>query len=170
MMNDQHGSPSPSGRSADRRVRLIRSLWEWSLPLPRFVTRGQRCPRSCLVCEYVAASFLLAAVLGSGCARNKAVAPEPATALTGSTNTPTKFIVSPEDVLAGKVIQVNTNARFVVLNFPIGLLPAVDQRLAVYRRRLKVADVEVNRPHRDDDIVAGIIEGTILLGDAARNP
>ena len=88
--------------------------------------------------------ILVVLALGfAGCARRQAEAKfsgleprstgsAPARAGQGS-----KLIVTPETVLAGSVIRVNGSARFVVLNFPVGHLPAVDQQMALYRQRVE---------------------------------
>ena len=79
-----------------------------------------------------------------------------------------KLIVTPETGLSGKVVKVNTSGRFVVLNFPIGHLPALDQRLVVYHQGLKVADVKISGPQLDDNIVGDLVAGTAEVGDDVR--
>ena len=69
----------------------------------------------------------------------------------------------------GKVAVVNTPARFVVLNFPLGKMAAVDQRLNLYRRGLKVGEVKVTGPQREDNIVADLVAGEAEVGDEARS-
>lgn len=80
-----------------------------------------------------------------------------------------KLIVTPEDGLVGKVEMVNQNARYVVLSFPIGHLPAMEQRLSVYRRGLKVGEVKVSGPQIEDNVVADIVEGDSGPGDEVRD-
>jgi len=80
-----------------------------------------------------------------------------------------KLIVTPETGLVGKVETVNQNARYVVLSFPIGRLPAMEQRLNVYRRGLKVGEVKVTGPQIEDNIVADIVEGDSGPGDEVRD-
>ncbi|MDB6064610.1 MAG: hypothetical protein JWR26_818 [Pedosphaera sp.] len=79
-----------------------------------------------------------------------------------------KFIVTPETMLVGKVVRVNENARFAVLNFPVGNMPSRDQRLNVYRRGLKVGEVKVTGPQQDDNTVADILNGEAQPGDELR--
>jgi hypothetical protein len=64
---------------------------------------------------------------------------------------------------------VNTTARFVVLNFPIEKMAAVEQRLNVYRRGLKVGEVKVTGPQREDNIVADLVAGEAEVGDEVRS-
>jgi hypothetical protein len=80
-----------------------------------------------------------------------------------------KLIVTPETGLVGKVETVNQNARYVVLSFPIGRLPAMEQRLSVYRSGLKVGEVKVTGPQIEDNVVADIVEGDSGPGDEVRD-
>ena len=80
-----------------------------------------------------------------------------------------KLIVTPETGLVGKVEMVNQNARYVVLSFPIGHLPAIEQRLSVYRSGLKVGEVKVSGPQIEDNVVADIVEGDSGPGDEVRD-
>lgn len=80
-----------------------------------------------------------------------------------------KLIVTPENGLVGKVEMVNQNARYVVLSFPIGHLPAMEQRLSVYRNGLKVGEVKVSGPQIEDNVVADIVQGDSGPGDEVRD-
>ena len=76
-----------------------------------------------------------------------------------------KVIVTPENVLRGKIATANQAGRFVVLTFPIGHLPALQQRLNVYRTGVKVGEVKVSGPQLDDNVVADVIAGEAEPGD-----
>jgi hypothetical protein len=78
------------------------------------------------------------------------------------------MIVTPENALVGKVATVNPTARFVVLSFPVGRLPAVEARLNLYRRGLKVGELKVTGPQLDDNIVADVVAGEAEVGDEVR--
>jgi hypothetical protein len=80
-----------------------------------------------------------------------------------------KLIVTPETGLAGKVASFNTVGRFVVLNFPVGHLPAIDQQLNVYRLGLKVGEVKVSNLRNDDYVVADLVTGEAAAGDSVRD-
>ncbi len=80
-----------------------------------------------------------------------------------------KFIVTPETTPVGKVVRVNDNARFAVLNFPVGTMPGMEQRLNVYRHGLKVGEVKVTGPQQDDNTVADIVTGEVQVGDELRS-
>lgn len=78
------------------------------------------------------------------------------------------LIITPEIVLAGKVALVDMTARCVVLTFPLGKMPTLEQRLSLYRRGLKVGEVKVTGPQREDNIVADLVAGEAEAGDEAR--
>lgn len=77
-------------------------------------------------------------------------------------------IVTPSAGLEGKVALVNVNAKYVVVSFPIGELPNLDQRLGVYRNGLKVGELKVSGPQRDFNTVADVLEGDCQVGDEVR--
>ena len=79
-----------------------------------------------------------------------------------------KPVVTTEKQLAGRVERVNAVGRFVVLSFPTGRMPAQDQRLALYRRDVKVGEVKVTGPQRGDNIVADIVSGEPEVSDEVR--
>jgi len=110
----------------------------------------------------------LSAFIAVGCAGKKAAVP-PATAKPAAATPNYSLIVTPDNALVGRVVKVNPNERFVVLNFPIGHLPALDQHLFLYRNGLKVGAVNVTGPQRDDNIVADILTGDAQDGDEVRD-
>ena len=69
----------------------------------------------------------------------------------------------------GKVALVNPTARFVVLNFPFGTMATAEQRLSLYRRGLKVGEVKVTGPVRENNIVADLVAGEAEVGDEVRS-
>ena len=79
------------------------------------------------------------------------------------------LIVTPGGPLKGRIASVNAAARFVVLSFPLGALPAVEKRLNVYRGGLKVGELKVTGPQRDYNTVADIVTGECLAGDEVRD-
>lgn len=113
----------------------------------------------------------------SGCAR-KAIADKPVTAQprAGSAAGPTSATVTnqtlmgtPDSLLGGKVVHVNTAGRFVVLNFPPGRMAAIEQRLNLYRGGVKVGEVKVTGPARETNIVADLVAGEAEVGDDTRS-
>ncbi len=95
------------------------------------------------------------------------VATQPPQTATPKPETP-KVTITPETGLQGKVVSVNANLRFVVLNFPIGRMAAIDQRFNVYRDGQKVGEIKVTGPQQDDNIIADITSGEVQAGDEVR--
>jgi hypothetical protein len=77
-------------------------------------------------------------------------------------------IITSDNLLVGKVAKANVDGRFVVLTFPIGHLPTLDQRLSLYRRGLKVGEVKITGPQLDDNVVGDIVTGDAQAGDEVR--
>jgi hypothetical protein len=131
-------------------------------------------------------SLLVLAMIfsGSGCAWMKRHTPwhhnDNNNTSTTSTSTPapapkksktknqSQLIVTPDDTLAAKVMTVNTVGRFVVLNFPEGQMPKMNQYMYLYRAGLKTAEVKIVGPQQDTSIVADIISGDAQAGDTVR--
>ena len=82
---------------------------------------------------------------------------------------PVPGIVAPDLSLAAKVVSVNTVGRFVVLGFPPGNLPRLQQSLFLYRAGLKVAEVKITGPQEDVNIVADLVSGEAQVGDTVRD-
>jgi hypothetical protein len=80
-----------------------------------------------------------------------------------------RLIVTPENSLTGRVFTYNAAGRFVVLDFPVGKLPAFGQTLFVYRQGLKVGEVKVTGPERDTNTVADLVSGEAQKGDEVRD-
>ena len=110
------------------------------------------------------ASLMLVSVgmLLSGCVHHRPAHPTAVAA-------PAPTIVTPDNSLAGKVVSYNETGRFVVLNFPAGRMPKMDQHLFLYRAGLKVAEVSVTGPQSDDNTVADLVSGDAQTGDEARD-
>lgn len=84
------------------------------------------------------------------------------------TSGPEGAIITPGGRLPGKVVSVNPTARFVVVRFPIGQMPGLDQRMSAYREGLKVADLKISGPQRDIHTVADVLAGECRAGDEVR--
>jgi hypothetical protein len=120
--------------------------------------------------------WLLSVVLLAGCGLWRhgsgpatSISPTPEVQATNAPPTDQKVTITPETGLEGKVIRVNENARFAVLNFQVGSMPAVGQTLDVFRHGLKVAEVEVTGPESMDNTVGDITEGDVQVGDQIRS-
>jgi hypothetical protein len=117
--------------------------------------------------------MLLAAL--AGCAQPKKDA-APVWSPPGMAGTPTdasatndaQLIVTPSGVVYGRVTLVNVNARYVVVTYPVGIVPEVGRRLNVYRKGLKVAELRITGPQRDVNTVGDIQKGECQVGDEVR--
>ena len=75
---------------------------------------------------------------------------------------PSPNMPTPETALVGKVIRVNAAARFAVMSFPIGRLPALEQRLSVYRLGLKTGEIKEWAHYAGESAGYVIVEGNEL--------
>lgn len=78
-------------------------------------------------------------------------------------------VLTLSNALTGKVAKVNVPLRFVVLDFGLDRLPALDQRLSVYRQGLKVGELKVTGPVMQNNIVADVVAGEANEGDEVRS-
>ena len=123
-------------------------------------------------------TLALVGVLAAGCANNKAAqttkpvkpaatvrktAVKPAAAVAPPT------IVTPDNSLAARVVSYNATGRFVVLSFPPGQMPKLEQSLFLYRDGMKVGEVKISGPQHDNNIVADLITGEAQVGDEVRD-
>ena len=123
----------------------------------------------------VSLAALLVLMSCGGClfGRKHAKQPQPALAnvskpSTNASVTADTFTVTPEEGLHGRIASVNSSLRFVVLTFPIGQMPPVDENLNVYRNGFKVAELKITGPQREDNTVADIVSGDPITGDEVR--
>jgi len=115
------------------------------------------------------------AFVGCGCAGHPSIGNDPFGTVSpgspqpgGVPDKPNALIVEPAPSSRGKIILVNTSARYVVLSCPFGYIPALDRRLTVYRGNLKVAEIKITGPQRDTNTVGDIIAGECQVGDETR--
>lgn len=107
-------------------------------------------------------AFLLALGVVCGCATK----PKPEAARPVESG---GLLVTPENSLIGKVVTYNVAGRFVVLDFPVGKMPPLDQRLFVYRLGLKVGEIKITGPERDTNTVGDLVSGEAQKGDIVRD-
>ena len=77
-------------------------------------------------------------------------------------------MVTPIQTPSGRVISVNTELRFVVLDFSLNPAPAAEQRLGLYRENVKVGELRITRWSSGSNVVANIVAGEAKIGDEAR--
>jgi hypothetical protein len=115
------------------------------------------------------ACWWLLMILGwSGCARRSS-GEWPQRVPTETSSKAPPVIVTPTHSRLGRISSVNSSARYVVITYPVGVpLPAVEQRLNVYRAGLKVGEVKVSKEQVDVNTVADIVAGEGKVGDEVR--
>ncbi len=123
--------------------------------------------------------LVLGGLLGTGCQTNRPKASSgaegvPLLSEAGEGNSVQAAPTNGEPVIipitspTGVVATVNDPLRFVVLDYALSNLPKLDQRLFIYRRGQKVAEVKVTGPFRGQTVAADIIEGIAAAGDEVR--
>jgi hypothetical protein len=130
-------------------------------------------------------SLLVAALTLSGCTwagrhmpwhHDTASQPTQASPQTASPNNPAPApsrsrapIMTLDNSLTATVLRVNATERYVVLNFPDGRMPKLNQHLYLYRNGLKTAEVNVAGPQDETTIVADLVSGDAQVGDTVRD-
>ena len=104
--------------------------------------------------------MLCAVWIFAGCAHHKPKGPPP--------EKPSPPMVTPDLSPMGRVALVNNEARFVVINFPPGTVPPVGQPMNVNHRGLKIGEVKITGPQRDNDTVADLTTGAAYVGDEVK--
>jgi hypothetical protein len=56
-----------------------------------------------------------------------------------------------------------------VLGFTVGQMPKQDQGLFLYRDGMKVGEVKITGPQRENNIVADLVTGEAQVGDEVRD-
>jgi hypothetical protein len=87
---------------------------------------------------------------------------------TRKTTAPSPARATPVNEPTGKVASVNSNLRFVVIDFGLNPLPQTDQHLNVYRDGQKVGEVKVSSQARNNIVAADITAGDAKVGDEIR--
>ena len=87
---------------------------------------------------------------------------------TPAPSAPGGTIVTPARPKSGRITLVNPSARYVIVTFSLGQLPARESRLQVYRDGLKVAELKVTDFILDINAAADIVAGECQVGDEVR--
>jgi hypothetical protein len=124
--------------------------------------------------SFVPLTFLAVGIFAAGCAHQQSMfEPVPGSPAHAQVGSPapnlSQTIVTPDNSLAGKVVAYNSIGRFVVLGFPVGQMAKMNQTLFLYRAGLKVAEIKITGPQRDNNIVADLVSGEAQVGDEVRD-
>jgi hypothetical protein len=111
-------------------------------------------------------TLVIAGMLAAGCLHHR-----PAPSAKRATPAPVvpQSIVTPDNSLTARVVSYNAAGRFVVLGFPVGQMPKSDQSLFLYRDGMKIGEVKISGPQRDNNIVADLVTGEAQVGDEVRD-
>jgi hypothetical protein len=135
------------------------------IPPPPGSNQFDRAPQNgfTAVMKSFAPLALICAGLLAGCASPKQ------NQFSQAPTTPSPTIITPGTSLAAKVVSYNAVGRFVVLSFPVGEVPKTDDTLFLYRDGLKVGEVKITGPQRNNDTVADVVTGDAQVGDEVRD-
>jgi len=73
-----------------------------------------------------------------------------------------------DEMIWGRVAQVNSTLRFVVMDFPLRRMPENGQRLNVYRDDQRVGEVRVTGPSQGTTTAGDLLAGEARIGDEVR--
>ena len=111
-------------------------------------------------------TLVIAGMLAAGCLHHRPA--RPASPATPAAVAP-QPIVTPDNSLTARVVSYNASGRFVVLSFPVGQMPKAEQGLFLYRDGMKVGEVKITGPQRENNIVADLVTGEAEVGDEVRD-
>jgi hypothetical protein len=101
--------------------------------------------------------------------RDKAAKKQPAKAAPSALSvTNNNAVVTLADAQVGRVASINPGLRFVVVDFSLNRVPAVGDRLSVFRQGIKVGEVKISGPQLNNNITADVILGEVQPGDEVR--
>jgi hypothetical protein len=76
--------------------------------------------------------------------------------------------IQPLDGAVGRVVRVQSELRFVVVDYSLNRMPESDQMLVVYRGGQVVGRLKAGRFRRETTLVADIVSGSAAEGDEVR--
>lgn len=107
----------------------------------------------------------------SGCfwRKNKTAGEKSTSAFTVKTpGSNTNLVIAPTRSAVGRVASVNAQAKFAVINFPIGQLPANETRLSIFHAGMKSGEIRITGPAQENFTVGDIVAGSAQEGDEVR--
>ena len=113
-----------------------------------------------------AAAGCAAAVLFSGCLGSGTTVPARTTVKPG--NVPLEPSPAQFGAAAAKIVSVNSDLGFVVVDFASRTVPTVGTQVSVYRGDKRIGAVRITEPVHTPLATADIVEGEVRVGDEAR--
>lgn len=80
----------------------------------------------------------------------------------------TNVVITPANSPVGRIMSVNKPGNFVVIDFPVGQVPANGTRLSIFRAGQKVGELKMSAETVDNLRVGDIITGSAQEGDEVR--
>ena len=115
---------------------------------------------------HVGAACLALGVISAGCAdTSRTNAARPVTRPQPSEMEPAPSQFGPG---SARIVSVNPELRFVVIDFSSRVMPPVGTRLNVYRGDKNTGAVQITEPVRAQLATADILQGDVRIGDEAR--
>jgi hypothetical protein len=111
-------------------------------------------------------TLVMVGMLAAGCLYHR---PAPKAKRAAPAAAVPQTIVTPDNSLAAKVVSYNASGRFVVLSFPPGQMPKLEQSFFLYRDGMKAGEVKITGPQRDNNIVADLVTGEAQVGSEVRD-
>ena len=113
-----------------------------------------------------AALVICAIVLVAGCKSNEQAAPPANPAFNVKpAGSQTNLVIAPANSPVGHIRSVKRQLKFVVIDFPVGQVPADGTRLAVFRGGAKVGEVKISGSAKGTFIIGDILAGDAQDGD-----
>jgi hypothetical protein len=111
-------------------------------------------------------TLVIVGMLAAGCLHHR---PAPSARRATPAAVAPQTIVTPDNSLRARVVSYNAAGRFVVLGFPPGQMPKLEQSLFLYRDGMKVGEVKITGPQRENNIVADLVTGEAQVGSEVRD-
>lgn len=113
--------------------------------------------------------FQLIILIGlcAGCSHLKPKHPHEAAGKTKSTQ-PAPIAVVPVEFPSGKIVSVNAELRYVVVDFGVGRAPTANEHLDIYRQSQKVGELKISQQSRSNLFAADIVAGDARVGDEVK--
>ena len=77
----------------------------------------------------------------------------------------TNLVITPAKSAVGHIRSVKPQLKFVVIDFPVGQVPAEETRLSIFRAGAKVGEVKISGSPKGTFIVGDILTGSAQEGD-----
>ena len=112
--------------------------------------------------------LMLLVMAVSGCFWRKEKTEKAPSAFTVGSASNTNLVITPVKSPIGHIASVNAQAKFAVINFPVGQVPPNETRLSVFHSGAKTGEIKITGPAQENFTVGDIISGSAQEGDEVR--